>query len=287
MPSPPGHDMKLAFSTNAYLNHSFADAARRITAIGYTGLELMADVPHAWPAYLLPEQKQSIRDVLDRHGLGLSNINAFMMHAVDDPRQKYWHPSWIEPDRHYRQIRVEHTKRALTLARELGAANITTEPGGPVEPGSSWQEALVLFVETIRPVADHALREGVTLLVEPEPGLLIETADQFEEFLGRLDHPAVALNFDVGHAYCVGDDPAGAFCQLQRFVRHVHVEDIAASRIHAHLIPGDGAINLPAFFRTVRDSGYDGWLTVELYPYADDPDTAATTAFRRVSEMLT
>jgi len=278
--------MRLAFSTNAYLHFPFDEAARRIAGHGYSGLELMADVPHAWPAYLLPEQKKAIRDALANNGLALSNINAFMMHAVDDPRQKYWHPSWIEPDPHYRRIRVEHTRRALTLARELGAANITTEPGGPVEPGASWSAALALFIEEIRPVADHALREGVLLLVEPEPGLLIETADQFEEFIGRMNHPAVALNFDVGHAYCVGDDPSDAFRRLYRHVRHVHLEDIAASRVHAHLIPGDGAIDLRYFLETVRQSGYGGWVTVELYPYADEPDRAAELARQRVLRLV-
>ena len=52
--------MELAFSTNAYLNFSFAEAVRRIAGIGYRGVEIMADVPHAWPAYLLPEQKQAM-----------------------------------------------------------------------------------------------------------------------------------------------------------------------------------------------------------------------------------
>ena len=107
----------------------------RIAALGYRGIELLADVPHAWPAGLLEEQKQSIRDALDKHKLTISNINAFMMNAVADPRQPYWHPSWIEPDPHYRAIRREHTKRALQLARELGAPHITTEPGGPLADG--------------------------------------------------------------------------------------------------------------------------------------------------------
>src|SRR5690242_1786984 len=133
---------RLAFSTNAYLNYSFAEAARRLARIGYAGVEIMADVPHAWPANLLDEQKQAIREALKANNLAISNINAFMMHAISDARQKYWHPSWIEPDRHYRQVRIDHTKRALTLARELGAACITTEPGGPVAPGESWSAAL-------------------------------------------------------------------------------------------------------------------------------------------------
>ena len=46
--------MRLAFSTNAYLNHSFDDAVTRLASMGYEGVEVMADVPHAWPAYMLP-----------------------------------------------------------------------------------------------------------------------------------------------------------------------------------------------------------------------------------------
>ena len=64
----------------------------------------------------------------------VSNVNGFMMNAVNDPRQPYWHPSWIEPDPNYRAIRREHTKRALHLAAEIGAKNLQTEPGGPLVP---------------------------------------------------------------------------------------------------------------------------------------------------------
>jgi sugar phosphate isomerase/epimerase len=278
--------MQLAFSTNAYLKYSFAEAVRRLGAIGYRGVEVMADVPHAWPAFLLDEQKQALRDALARNRLAVSNVNAFMMHAVNDARQRYWHPSWIEPDPHYRQVRIDHTRRALTLARELGAPCITTEPGGPVEPGGSWSAALKLFVEMIKPVAEHAEKEGVLLLVEPEPGLLIETADQFLEFMGRIDSPAVALNFDIGHAFCVGDDPAATIPRVARYVRHFHLEDIAATRVHHHLIPGEGAIDFAATLRAIRQIGYTGWVTIELYPYVEDPDGAASLALRRITDIL-
>ena len=133
--------MKLAFSSNAYLRFSIEDTIRRIASLGYRGIELLADVPHAWPAGLLPERVESIRRSLDDAGLTISNINAFMMNAVADPRQPYWHPSWIEPDPHYRSIRREHTRRALRLAKDLGARNITTEPGGPLAEGQTWAAA--------------------------------------------------------------------------------------------------------------------------------------------------
>jgi sugar phosphate isomerase/epimerase len=274
--------MKLAFSTNAYLCFPFADAVRRIAALGYDGVEIMADVPHAWPAYLLDEQKAALRDALARHNLAISNINSFMMHAVNDRRQKYWHPSWIEPDPNYRAVRIDHTMRALTLAKELGARCITTEPGGPVAPGESWQEALKLFVEMLKPVAEHAEKEGVLLLIEPEPGLLIETCDQFLEFMQHIDSPAVGMNYDVGHAFCVRDDPATTIPRVASYIRHFHLEDIAATRVHHHLIPGEGAIDFQATLAAIRSIGYDGWLTVELYPYVENPDEAA----RRAREVL-
>src|ERR1700677_1212233 len=144
--------MNLAFSTNAYLRYTFTEAVRRLAALGYRGVEIMADVPHAWPAFMLDEQKQVLRDALARNNLAISNINAFMMHAVNDPRQRYWYPSCIEPDPPYRQIRINHTTRGLSLARELGAVCVATEPGGPVPEGVSWQTQLKLFVEMLKPV---------------------------------------------------------------------------------------------------------------------------------------
>src|SRR5262245_7726949 len=273
--------MQLAFSTNAYLNHAFADAVSRLAGIGYRGVEIMADVPHAWPAYLLPEQKRGLRDALAKNNLAISNVNAFMMHAVNDRRQKYWHPSWIEPDPHYRQVRIDHTKRALTLAKELGAKCITTEPGGPIE-GRKWSDCLALFVEMLKPVVEHAEKEGVMLLVTTEPDMLIETADQYLAFTTKIQSPFLGLNFDIGHFYCVKDEPAPTVHKLKDHIRHVHLEDIAATRVHHHLIPGEGVIDFASALKALKEVGYDGWVTIELYTCHEKPDEAAKTARERV-----
>jgi sugar phosphate isomerase/epimerase len=274
--------MKLAFSSNAYMRFSVEETIRRVAAMGYAGIEILADVPHAWPAFLLEERKESIRRTLAECGLEISNINAFMMNAVSDPRQHYWYPSWIEPDKHYRRIRIEHTKRALTLAREIGAKCITTEPGGPLGPGQSWERGAELFVEGLKVVLEHAEKEGVLLLVEPEPGLLVERVDQYLEIASRIDSPALGMNFDIGHAYCVSEEPAEFIPKCAEHIKHFHFEDIAATRVHQHLIPGHGAIDFAATMRAIREIRYDGWITVELYPYIDDPDAAAREALEYV-----
>jgi sugar phosphate isomerase/epimerase len=278
--------MQLAFSSNAYLRHSIEEAIRRVAALGYRGIELLADVPHAWPAGLLPERVESLRRALDDAGLTISNINAFMMNAVADPRQPYWHPSWIEPDPHYRAIRREHTKRALRLAKELGAPHITTEPGGPLSEGQTRADAYQIFYDELMPCIDVAEEVGVRLLIEPEPALLIERFGEYLEFINRLDSPRLGLNFDVGHAYCVGEDPQDWVKRMAPHTVHYHLEDIAPSRVHQHLVPGRGAIDFAATLRAIHNTGYQGWLTVELYPYLDSPDDAAREAFVYLSQAL-
>ncbi|MCE9548538.1 MAG: sugar phosphate isomerase/epimerase [Planctomycetia bacterium] len=279
--------MQLAFSSNAYLKFPIASTIERIAALGYKGIELAADVPHAWPAGLLEESKQAIRDALAKHGLAISNINAFMMNAVADPRQPYWHPGWTDPDPHYRAIRREHTKRALHLAAELGAECITTEPGGLLTPEQTWQQGADIFYQEFMPCVELAGELGVRLLIEPEPELLIERFDQYLTFVDRIDSPWVGLNFDIGHAYCVGEDPQDWVARMRPHTRHYHFEDIAASRVHKHLIPGHGAIDFDATLREIQKTGYDGWITVELYPYMDNPDAAAREAHEFLTAAMT
>jgi len=278
--------MNLAFSSNAYMKFTVEQTIARIAALGYAGLELLADVPHAWPAGLLEQSKQAIRDCLREHELTISNVNAFMMNAVADPRQPYWHPSWIEPDPAYRAIRREHTKRALKLARELGAKSIQTEPGGPLAEGQTWESAAAIFYDELMPCVEVAEQSEVLLLIEPEPGLLIETFEQYLDFVGRIDSPWVGLNFDIGHAFCMGQEPQDWIARMAEHTRHYHVEDIAATREHAHLIPGHGAIDLKATLQEIKKTDYGGWITVELYPYVDDPDQAAREAKQYIEGLL-
>lgn len=274
--------MKLAYSSNAYRTCSVLEAVDRIAALGYRALELMADEPHAWPLTTSEAARAAIRARMDDRGLTLSNVNAFMTSAIRD----FWHPSWIEPDPSFRRLRVQHTIAALTLAADLGAPGITTEPGGPLDPGMSRDHAMDIFVDGLLEALRHAEEVGVLLLVEPEPDLLIENAEQFLALAERLTSPMFGLNFDIGHFYCVGEPLPQTVTRLAHLTKHYHIEDIAASRVHEHLIPGRGAIDFPAVLRAVRDTGYSGWITVELYPYLDDPDAAGREAMTYLSRHL-
>ncbi len=266
--------MKFAFSSNAFVHCSLSDAICCLAGIGYQGIEIMADVPHAYPLYFTGEDIRQTRKLLDEKRIQISNLNAFMHNADGDT----YHPSWIEKDPAERARRVEYTLRCIDLAEKLGAPHISTEPGGPLD-GISREEGLSHFLAGLRAVEGSARRKGIKILIEPEPGLLIENSSEFLEIYRKLDPEVFGLNFDIGHFFCVGEDPSGLVLELKDCSSHFHLEDIGSSRRHHHLMPGEGAIDLPGVLETIESTGFSGYVTVELYTYSENAGDAARRAF--------
>lgn len=266
--------MKFAFSSNAFLRSSLLEAIRIVSSIGYQAIEIMADVPHAFPASLSENDIISIRRETGKSGIEISNINAFMHHADGDT----YHPSWIEKDADLRRKRLDYTLRCIDLAAKLGAPNISTEPGGPLEDIDR-DQAIDWFVQGLKSVEKQAREKKIRVLIEPEPGLLIENSVQFLDIIGRLDPDVFGINFDIGHFYCVGEDPSALLPKLKPYIDHFHLEDIAATREHHHLMLGHGAIDIPSILDSIEDTGYKGFVTVELYTYEHRAQEAAREAF--------
>ncbi len=275
--------MKFAFSTNAFRRFSFAQAAQAVSKAGYQGVEIMCDTPHAFPGELTDHGLESIKKALLENGLEISNLNAFMMCAVKD----FHHPSWIEEDEGFRQLRIQYTLDCIDLAHDLGAATISTEPGGPLEGMTmSKAKALYRFAQGLEQVLSRAEEKGVMVLIEPEPDLLIQTSDEFLGFMKDVSHPSLGLNFDIGHFYCVGEDPARVVEKLCSHTRHYHLEDIPETKEHRHILPGTGGIDIAGVLEAVRQTGYKEYVTVELYPYLEDPGDAAIRALDYIQGVL-
>jgi len=266
--------MKFAFSSNAFVHYTLLETIGLLADIGYQGIEIMADVPHAYPLYFTDEHIRRTRKLLDEKHIRISNLNAFMHNADGD----VYHPSWIEKDPAERARRIEYTLRCIELAEKLGAPHISTEPGGPLE-GTSREEAASHFLAGLRAVEESARRRGIKILIEPEPGLLIENSRQFLEIFSKLDPAVFGLNFDIGHFFCVGEDPSALVLELKDFAPHFHLEDIASSRVHHHLMPGEGAIDIPRVLEAIESTGFTGFVTVELYTYSQNAEQAASRAF--------
>ena len=261
--------MIFGYSTNAFVKFSLFEAIERIAGLGFRGVEIMGDRPHLYPPDFGEEDLARLKKTIAEHTLELININSFTLFAVGDT----YLPSWIEPEEDRREIRIRHTLESLRVADYLGCKTISVPPGGPLG-NITRQEAISLFHQGLERVIPLAQELGVKVLVEPEPDLLIERTQEFKSFIKDVKSEWVGLNLDIGHFYCVGEDPNAAFEELFEWVGHVHLEDIAPSRTHDHLIAGQGAIQFPEIFETMKRLGYQGDISLELYPYVDMPEEA-------------
>src|SRR4051794_28317459 len=217
--------MKLAFSTNAYKKTTLEAAIESIASLGYAGVELMADVPHAYPPDMPAARVAAVRELIARRGLAVSNVNAFTLFAIGDT----YHPTWIEDDATLVAKRVAHTLNAIRMTAAVGGKTISLQPGGP--QGSVGREvALARYEAGLRECLPLAEQLGITLMVEPEPGLLIQHSWECVEFLRRVNHPSLKMNCDLGHFYCVDEDPATVLRECAESIAHVHLEDIKENR---------------------------------------------------------
>jgi sugar phosphate isomerase/epimerase len=275
---------KLAFSTNAFKKTSIEEAIDSIAAAGYAGVELMADVPHAYPPSLDSARRMDLKHRIARLGLSVSNINAFTLFALGDT----YHPTWIEDHERKRELRIEHTMACMEFAAEMECRTVSLQPGGPlIGMALDRPAAERRFADGLERLLPLAERLGVVLAVEPEPGLLIESSGEYRQFKKAFFHDenCIRMNCDIGHLYCVGEDPAEVIRSLPEDIAHVHLEDIGANRVHQHLAPGKGAIDFGAVFGALEKIGFGGWVTVELYPYEATAAEVARSAMKYLREI--
>jgi sugar phosphate isomerase/epimerase len=276
----------LAFSTNAYVRHDLPDAVRRIADQGYDGVEVLADDPHAYLPAFGDDDRRALQEALDDSGLAVSNVNAntAMGYYDDRPPSAFFEPSLCTAD-DAREWRVAYTTQAIDLADAIGAPAVCVASGRPL-PGNPPEQAYEYLIDSLHAVLDHAEECGVQVGVEFEPELLVEDVAETLALIDDVDRDHLGVNLDLGHAAVTGTDPADAVRQCAGRITGVHLEDIAGGvrGKHYHLVPGDGDLDFRPVFDALDDAGYDGWVTLELYTYPDEPDRAARDAMAALAD---
>ena len=112
---------KIAFSSNAFKKNTLAEAIDFIGDIGYVGAEIMADVPHAYPASFDSQQREELLKHMAAKKLVVSNVNAFTHFADGDT----YHPTWIEDDDRVTVFRAANVPVAVTLAAIMPRSTLT------------------------------------------------------------------------------------------------------------------------------------------------------------------
>lgn len=278
--------MRLAFSTNAYSRHPLVDALRGIRQAGFTAVEILADVPHAYPDAIDANLTTETKRELENLGLSVSNVNVNCSFGYwkDAPPEPYFEPSLISPNAKHREDRTRLILKALQFAKDVGAANVSITSGRMLG-GMPPEPAAKQFAASIRPILDRADQLDVNVGIECEPGLYLEYVAELREWIDRLGHPRLGANLDVGHSQVIGESIPDAVKLLGDRIWNLHVEDIPG-RKHYHLIPGQGTLDWQGLKRALLEINYQRFLTVELYTHWQNPQQAADQSYQFLSRIF-
>jgi fructoselysine 3-epimerase len=273
----------LCYSTASLPDHfSASDIAETLLPTPFRGVEFVVkpqdlaratDASH-WLGY---------RTELETRGLFVRNVqlgHPFLLGPVAHS------PGLSSLDPFGRARRVEAALAAGRIAEMLGSPFLTITTGLPERTGDfALQERL--FLDSLDRIVDGRPR-SMKVAIEQEPEHVIHRADQllalcrvFDPSTGSGEPGEVFANFDVGHSFVAGEDPAEAVRMLGKYLSNIHLEDIKG-RTHKHLMFGEGDIDFRSLFGALRGIGYAGDLTPDLYPFKDEP----VKALRESAEFL-
>jgi inosose dehydratase len=235
-------------------------ADRLLREAASVGLEAI----EAGPEDFLPPDPAEVRDLLSSHGLGL--VGGFVPAVLHEPELRREGLDLVE-----RRVKffVEAGADTLVLAAipSTGAFEETVDLDE-----AAWTE---LF-ENLRRAEEVCARHGLTTVLHPHFGTVVETDEQLRRFLEGCD---TALCLDTGHLVIGGSDPLEIAERAADRVRHVHLKDVdseVARRLGARKIGfkeaaqenafrplGEGDVDVARLLGVLDRSGYSGWYVLE------------------------
>ena len=259
-----------AYNTNGFSHHRLEDALVILAELGYGGVALTLDVHHLDP--WAPDHSHQV-EALGRllEDLKLKVVVESGARFNLDMRRKHY-PSLLCREDGLR--RVDYLRRCHDVACALGADCVSLWSGHNFE-GLSQGEAEQLLGERLQGLMESCAGSGVRWAMEPEPGMFLETVDQYEGLSGML--PDLHLALDLGHLMVTGERrPEEAIREFAPRLATVAIEDMKKG-VHEHLPLGEGDMEFAPIFEALREVNYQGLLSVELpRSSATAPAMAAT-----------
>jgi D-psicose/D-tagatose/L-ribulose 3-epimerase len=245
------------------INSAFAQAGKgtrfgleSTKRLGFDTVDILAD-----PLDVDAAERRLIRDTCRELDLPIVSLCCVALGLVD------FTPS-------VRRFHLERCRACLDLAAELGCSNLLLVLGEYV-----WQQQIIppaeqwrLGVEAVRELGGRAADLGLAIAIELEPFDLsiVNSIDTMLRFLDEVALPdTVRANCDISHLHLVGTPPRDV-ARLAGRIEHVHVSD-CDGKVHGDLPPGRGVTPIADYLAAIRDTGYDGVVSVEL-EFAPDPD---------------
>jgi sugar phosphate isomerase/epimerase len=265
----------LAFSTLACPEWSAEDVVAQAAAIGYDAIEWRGGpdghVSTGWSA----PRRAALRGLMAEHGMSALAVTSYTDFVTRDARA--------------RSDAVDHLRRHLELAADLGASTVRAFVG-IVDDDAPLPDLIERAVDGIAACVESAQATGVAIAIEPHDDF--DTASSIAPILARLD-PSVGVVWDIVNAWGGGEDPGAGAKTIGDRVRYVQVKDARWVGGEWQLTPiGGGAVPLVEGLRALSASGPLPPLSLEWerawHPELDPPEVALPrelTSLRRIASV--
>jgi sugar phosphate isomerase/epimerase len=248
---------------------------RCIAALGYQGLELAPFTLAPRITDVTPDQRTTLRAEAEEYGLKIIGLHWLLA------KTEGLHLT--SPDGAVRQCTADYLVELARCCRDLGGEILVF--GSPaqrrVPAGATKAQAAEHALDTFRRALPGIADTGVTVCLEPlspPEADFLNTAAEAVELLDRLGSPSFALHLDV-KAMATDEAPAPELIRRHAArTGHFHANDPNKRG------PGFGDADFVPIFHALRDSGYRGWVSVEVFDYSPDPETIARESIRYMRE---
>lgn len=215
----------LSYSTFGLTNLDFLTAIAEVEKAGYPGIEISFHREQFNPFDLSDDDLETVRKRLASGRVKAACV-ATASHFFTPQRPH--EPSLMSPDLAGRKRRIALVKRGIHVARKLGVNLVTFGSGFIREehvsnPSVNPRELLIDSIQQC--LAEIRPDEDLTLLIEPEPGMYIETMEQGLSLVEEINSPRFRLHVDILHSYCSEKNYVEALAKAAPHIRYLHISD--------------------------------------------------------------
>jgi sugar phosphate isomerase/epimerase len=217
--------IQLSYSTFGLTDLDLLDAIDAVDGANYAGVEIAFHRRQFNPFEIGDDELAALRKRLQRLRVKPACI-ATASHFFTPSRPH--EPSLISLDLAGRKRRIDLIKRGIRCARALGVSLVTFGSGfvrdeHVADPTVNPRELLLDSIqECLREIRDG---EEISLVIEPEPGMLIETLEQGLALIREIGSPLFRLHVDLCHAYCSQKNYVASLAAAAPLTRYLHVSD--------------------------------------------------------------
>jgi len=168
-----------------------------------------------------------------------------------------------------RAANTELLYRAMRGTAVLGARDIVIHPLMPFGHEAGVQDdpdgVFQLNLDWIREILPYAHELGIRLNIEnmPYANLDIARFSRLLELVREVNDDSFGLCLDTGHAACIGDEPSEMVRLAKEKLYTLHVHDNNKQQ-DLHLIPFAGRIDWGKFREALRETGFEGVVSLEV-----------------------